>query len=198
MARGWFVSSALFHSLCTWSDLLDREAQTSRLLTAAQQLPLHIITAHSRHTTEQDGGRNGNRNRKWYISILLHCSNGLLKTIRRCRTSVPSAENFPPPQNPPPPPPTFEMKQHVRLVILKHLRHELGVHVLRVDILPQRQPSSIHTQFICTYVKRFIQDHHSLIEFLLPHPPPVSTTSLSIQGLYVTHDIRDDACQQLA
>jgi hypothetical protein len=34
------------------------------------------------------------------------------------------------------PPPTLKMEQHVRLVVLEHLSHELDVHVLDVDFLP--------------------------------------------------------------
>lgn len=66
---------------------------------------------------------------------------------------------------------TFEMEQHVRLVILEHLRDELSVHVLSVDFLPSASiPTSIHpsnSSHSESYVKRFIQDHHSLIELLL-------------------------------
>ena len=47
-------------------------------------------------------------------------------------------------------PHTFEMKQHVRLVILEHLSHKLDVHVLYVDLLE----TSVH-------------DHHRLVELLL-------------------------------
>lgn len=39
--------------------------------------------------------------------------------------------------------PTFEMEQHVGLVVLEHLSYELHVHVLDVDLLVASQ-SSFH------------------------------------------------------
>lgn len=76
---------------------------------------------------------------------------------------------------------TFEMKQHIALVIFEHLRHELDVHVLDIDLLFTQRVSDSALGRGCTgseddrecggkmrelYLKGLIQDHDGLVELL--------------------------------
>ena len=64
------------------------------------------------------------------------------------------------------------MKEHVGLVVLEHLRDELDVHVLDVDVLV---PSEVrHTSQVPAahrrwefYLKTLVHNHHGFVQFLL-------------------------------
>jgi hypothetical protein len=73
---------------------------------------------------------------------------------------------------------TFQVEENIGLVVLEHLRHELCVHVLHVDIL--QVP---------------VQHHQGLVQFLLRPSQFVSTVVLV---LVMTDNIDNDTGEQLA
>ena len=96
------------------------------------------------------------------------------------------------------PSPTFKMEQHVRLVVLEHLSHELDVHVLNVDFL--RYVMSCVSQLFShkhSYLKALVQDHNSFVQLLLQYKVVRLLYVTELLG-QVTYDIGDDTRQQLA
>lgn len=96
-------------------------------------------------------------------------SDGFLEAIRCCRAAL--GQLCGPRTVETKPAFTFKMEEHVRLVVLEHLRDELGVHVLRVDFLEAQSSVTKADQFAqqWAHVKGFVQDRHGLIKFLLRH-----------------------------
>lgn len=65
---------------------------------------------------------------------------------------------------------TFQMEEHVGLVVLEHLRHQFHVHVLDVDLLSRRQSvhqRDAHHHYDETNLKALVHDHDGFIEFFL-------------------------------
>lgn len=65
------------------------------------------------------------------------------------------------------------MEQHIRLIVLKHLRDQFHVHILDVDVLcsgcHQHPIRSLHSPEYgkTVYLQALVHDHHRFIEFFL-------------------------------
>ena len=90
------------------------------------------------------------------------------------------------------------MEQHVRLVVLEHLRDELDVHVLHVDLLLFDQ---LYAPTHCVsnhyaYLETLVQHHDSFIELLLHLRIRVCCDKIT--QARDTYNIGDDTREQLA
>lgn len=63
------------------------------------------------------------------------------------------------------------MEQHIRLIVFEHLRHELDVHVLHVDLLKHRSVTLVlvlcFAEKHSAYLERLVQHADRFVEFLL-------------------------------
>jgi hypothetical protein len=84
---------------------------------------------------------------------------------------------------------TFQVEQHVRLVILEHLCYELDVHVLHVDLLlfDQLYAQLHRLNHHCAYLKTLVQHHDSFVELLLYSCIRTYRVSISQVHKYIQH-----------
>lgn len=90
------------------------------------------------------------------------------------------------------------MEEDIRLVVLEHLRDQLDVHILYIDLLGTVVRCCRRKSFDSNaHLETLVEHHHSLIQLFL-WVEVRRRSSLVVQRSDYTYDIRDDTRKQLA